>query len=63
MNGKALTDTKIFSGHDKVADTDAAGEATIAKDGLLVLTVSTRQPLKDHPDADRLKLSAVLTIP
>ena len=63
LHGKPLAETKIYAGHDKVGDTDAAGEATVPKNGLLVLTVSNREPLPDNQDADRLKLNAVLTVP
>mgnify|MGYP000947905186 CR=1 FL=1 len=61
--GKALAGVKVYANHKKVADSDSLGEATIAEGKGLVLSVSHRHPLKDNPDADRLNLHAVLTLP
>lgn len=61
--GKGLARVKIYANHKKVADSDSQGEATIAGGNNLVLSVSHRHPLRDNPDADRLNLHAVLTLP
>ncbi len=63
LQGKALADVKLYDEHQKVADTDPAGEATVAYSQALVLSASYRQPLVNNPDADRLNLHAVLSLP
>lgn len=61
--GKALAGVKIYANHKKVADSDSQGEATLSEGKNMVLSVSHRHPLRDNPDADRLNLHAVLTLP
>lgn len=63
FHGKGLADVKLYDEHHKVADTDQAGEATVEYGQAMVLSASCRQPLANHPDADRLNLHAVLSLP
>lgn len=63
LHGKPLADVKLYDEHQKVADTDQAGEATVDSSAGLVLSASYRQPLANNPDADRLNLHAVLSLP
>lgn len=63
LNGKGLADVKLYDEHKKVADTDQAGEATVDYSEALVLSASYRHPLAKNPDADRINLHAVLSLP
>lgn len=63
LHGKPLPNVKLYDEHKKVADTDEAGEATVTYSGELVLSASYREPLSGNPDADRLNLHAVVSLP
>lgn len=63
LRGKPLPEVKLYDEHKKVGDTDEAGEALVPYRGELVLSASYREPLVNHPDADRLNLHAVVTLP
>ena len=63
LNGKPLPEVKLYDEHKKVADTDPAGEATVAYEEAMTLSAAYREPLTNHPDADRLHLHAVLSLP
>ena len=63
LHGKPLGEVKLYDEHQKVADTDAAGEATVPYTQAMVLSAAYREPLKDNPDADRLNLHAVVSLP
>lgn len=63
LHGKGLADVKLYDQHQKVADTDQAGEATVDYRQAMVLSASCRQPLANNPDADRINLHAVLSLP
>ncbi|MBN9419700.1 hypothetical protein ABS71_16945 [bacterium SCN 62-11] len=63
LRGKGLADVKLYDEHQKVADTDAAGEATVTYSEAMVLSAGYREPLQNNPDADRLNLHAVLSLP
>lgn len=63
MQGKPLSGVKLYDEHQKVADTDEAGEATVTYAEAMVLSASYRQPISHNPDADRLNLHAVLSLP
>lgn len=63
LRGKPLSDVKLYDEHRKVAETDSAGEATVSYAGEMVLSATYREPLSGHPDADRLSLHAVVSLP
>lgn len=63
LHGKPLPNVKLYDEHRKVADTDEAGEASVIYNGELVLSASYREPLSGNPDADRLNLHAVVSLP
>lgn len=63
LHGKPLADVKLYDEHQKVGESDPAGEATVDYSRDLVLSASYRQPLANNPDADRLNLHAVLSLP
>lgn len=63
LRGQPLADTPVYNGHRKVGQTDAAGEVALPREPLMVLSASHKEPLAGNPDADRLHLHAVLTVP
>ena len=63
LRGKGLADVKLYDEHRKLADTDESGEATVTYAEAMVLSAGYREPLSNNPDADRLNLHAVLSLP
>mgnify|MGYP003603905876 CR=1 FL=1 len=63
LDGKPLSKVSLSDGHEKSAETDDAGEATVPYSQAVVYSVQTRQSLPNSPDADTYKLRAVLSLP
>lgn len=63
LDGQPLSKVALSDGHEKSAETDSAGEATVAYQTAVVYSVQTKQPLVNSPDADTYKLRAVLSLP
>lgn len=63
LDGKPQAGLKLYANHERVGQTSEAGEAMLDWRGLTVVAVSCKQPLEGNPDADRLNLNAVLTLP
>lgn len=63
LDGKPQAGLKLYADHERVGVTSESGEATLEWKGLTVVSVSFKQPLEGNPDADRLNLNAVLTLP
>ena len=63
LRGKPLADAPVYAGHDRLGETDESGELTVNKNGSLVLAVAHKEKLENNPDAERLHLHAVLTLP
>lgn len=64
LNGQPLPNKPVYSQHDKVGETDSQGELSVQRGAQTqtVLSASHKEPLLNHPDADRLQLHAVLTL-
>ncbi len=63
LDGKPLPKASLSDGHEKAAETDGAGEATVAYEQATVYSVLEKQPLANSPDADTYKMRAVLSLP
>jgi len=63
LDGKPQSGLKLYANHERFGETSESGEATVDWQGLTIVSVSCKQKLEGNPDADRLNLNAVLTLP
>lgn len=63
LDGKPLSKVVLSDGHEKSAETDAAGEATVPYSEAVVYSVQAKEPLTNSPDADTYKMRSVLSLP
>lgn len=64
LDGKPMAEQAVYDhDHRKVGETDSQGRIQLARNGLLSAVASHKEPLENNPDADRMHLHAVLTMP
>lgn len=63
LEGKPQEGLKLYVNHERVGEANSAGEATLERRGLTIISVSFKQPVEGNAEYDRLNLNAVLTLP
>lgn len=64
LDGKPVAEKAVY-GHDhrKIGDTDRQGRIQLERNGFLSAVAAHKEPLENNPDAERMHLHAVLTMP